>query len=94
MYGKYIRDIIHVPEMCLVETCQVNVSCPFNVPDMFPPVSRGPHPQCGFETILSTQPSYPSWMMWVLRSVMAMRKSGVVSLGAEGVLPGRYIESF
>ena len=31
--------------MCLVETCQVNGFCPFNVPDMFPPVSRGPRPQ-------------------------------------------------
>jgi len=30
----------------LVVTCQVNGSSPFNVPDMFPPVSRGPHPQC------------------------------------------------
>ena len=45
MYGKCARDITHVPEMCLVETCQVNGSCPFNVPDMFPPVSRGPRPQ-------------------------------------------------
>jgi len=30
----------------LVVTCQVNGSSPFNVPDMFPPVSRGPRPQC------------------------------------------------
>jgi len=46
MDGKCARDITHVPEMCLVETWQVNGSCPFNVPDMFPPVSRGPRPQC------------------------------------------------
>jgi len=46
MYGKCARVITHVPEMCLVETCQINGSCPFNVPDMFPPVSRGPCPQC------------------------------------------------
>ena len=46
IYGTCARDIIHVPEMCLVETCQVNGSCPFNVPDMFPPISRGPCPQC------------------------------------------------
>ena len=31
--------------MCLAETCQVHRSCPFHVPDMFPPVSRYPHPQ-------------------------------------------------
>jgi len=30
----------------LVVTCQVNGSSPFNVPDIFPPVSRGPRPQC------------------------------------------------
>jgi len=48
MDGTCARDITHVPEMCLAETCQVNGSCPFNVPDMFPPVSRGPHPQCVF----------------------------------------------
>jgi len=29
-----------------VETWQVNGSCPFNVPDMFPPISRSPRPQC------------------------------------------------
>jgi len=44
MNGKCARDITHVPEMCLVETCQVNGSCPFHVPDMFLPVSRGPRP--------------------------------------------------
>ena len=46
MYGKCARDITHVPEMYLAETSQVNGSCPFNVPDTFPPVSRGPRPQC------------------------------------------------
>jgi len=46
MYGKCARDITYVPEMYLVETCPVNGSCPSNVPDMFPPVSRGPRPQC------------------------------------------------
>ena len=46
MCGKCTRDITHVPEMCLVETCQVNGSSPFNVPDMFLPVSRHLHPQC------------------------------------------------
>jgi len=51
MYGKCARDITHVPEMCLVETWQVNGSCPFNVPDTFPPVSRGPCPQCGFRML-------------------------------------------
>ena len=48
MYGKCARDITYVPEMCLVETFQVNGSSPFNVPDMFLPVSRGPCPQCVF----------------------------------------------
>jgi len=37
-------------EMCikmyLTETHQENGFCPFNVPGMCPPVSRGPHPQC------------------------------------------------
>ena len=51
MYGKCARNITHVPEICLVETCQVNGSCPFNVPDMFPPVSRGPRPQCQVDAI-------------------------------------------
>jgi len=46
MYGKCARNITHVPDMCLVETCQANGSCPFNVPHMFPPVSRGPCHQC------------------------------------------------
>ena len=32
--------------MCLVETCQVNRSCPFNVPNIFPLISRYTHPQC------------------------------------------------
>jgi len=32
--------------MYLVGTCQGNGSCPFNVPDMFPPIFRGPRPQC------------------------------------------------
>ena len=40
MCVKCTRNITHVPEMCLVETCQVNCSSPFNVPDMFLPVSR------------------------------------------------------
>jgi len=30
----------------LVVTCRGNGSSPFNVPDMFLPVSRGPRPQC------------------------------------------------
>ena len=46
MYGKCARNITHVPEMCLVETCQVNGSSPFNVPDMFLPISRHLRPQC------------------------------------------------
>jgi len=37
----------------LVVTCQVNGSSPFNVPDMFPPVSRGPCPQCQMPPALS-----------------------------------------
>ena len=32
--------------MCLTETCQENGFCPFNVPGMYPSVSRGPRPQC------------------------------------------------
>jgi len=48
MYGKCARNITHVPNMCLAETCQANGSYPFNVPDMFPPISRGPRPQCGW----------------------------------------------
>ena len=39
MCVKCARNIIHVPEMCPVETCQANGSSPFNVPDMFLPVS-------------------------------------------------------
>ena len=35
-----------MPEMGLVETCQRNSSSPFNVPDMFLPVSRHLCPQC------------------------------------------------
>ena len=57
MYGKCARDITHVPEMCLVETCQANSSSPFNVPDMFLPVSRCLHPQCdvpiGFALVMA-----------------------------------------
>jgi len=34
-----------------VVTWQVNVFSPFNVPDMFPPVSRGPRSQCPQEAV-------------------------------------------
>ena len=46
MCVKCTRNITPVNEMCLVETCQVNGSSPFNVPDMFLPVSRCLRPQC------------------------------------------------
>ena len=46
MCVKCARNIIYVPEMCPVETCQANGSSPFNVPDMFLPVSRCLRPQC------------------------------------------------
>ena len=46
MCVKCTRNITDVPEMCLVETCQANGSSPFNVPDMFLPVSRCLCPQC------------------------------------------------
>ena len=48
MCVKCARNITHVPEMCPVETCQANGSSPFNVPDMFLPVSRCLRPQCEF----------------------------------------------
>jgi len=41
----------------LVVTCQVNGSSPFNVPDMFPPVSRGPRPQCQSMSLHLVSPS-------------------------------------
>jgi len=44
--GTCYSYIQNVHKMYLVGTCQRNGSCPFNVPDMFPPVSKGPHPQC------------------------------------------------
>ena len=46
MCVKCARNITHVPEMCLVETCQVNGCSPINGPDMFLPVSRCLCPQC------------------------------------------------
>ena len=39
---KYMQN---VTDLELMVTWQVNGSYPFNVPDMFPPVSRGPRPQ-------------------------------------------------
>ena len=45
MLGTWQGYIPNVHEMWLTETSQVNSSCPFNVPDMFLPVSRYPCPQ-------------------------------------------------
>jgi hypothetical protein len=40
------RYMVGTFKLYLADTCQVNGSSPFNVPDMYPPVSRGPCPQC------------------------------------------------
>ena len=56
MCVKCARNITHVPEMCLLETCQANGSSPFNFPDMFLPVSRCPRPQCGEITETQDEP--------------------------------------
>ena len=45
MWGTCTRNITNLLDMCLVVTSQGNGSYPFNVPDMFLPVSRYPCPQ-------------------------------------------------
>jgi len=52
----------------LVVTHQVNGSSPFNVPDMFPPVSRGPCPQCLLVKLLRVPTRILSLFPWCVES--------------------------
>jgi len=92
----------------LVVTCQVNGSSPFNVPDMFPPISRGPCPQCilfehwlawqlDIQVILLTRTYFAHCSILCIITLFSVAFTGVkgrASLGLKSFPPIEHISKF